>query len=60
MERFDVIVVGLGAMGAATVCQLAGRGVRVLGIDQYAPPHAFGFGKPAASYTPAKNLAAMA
>ena len=42
MERFDVIVIGLGAMGAATVCQLAGRGVRVLGIDQYAPPHAFG------------------
>lgn len=42
MERFDVIVVGLGAMGAATVCQLAGRGVRVLGIDQYAPPHALG------------------
>lgn len=42
MERFDVIVIGLGAMGGATVCQLAGRGVRVLGIDQYAPPHALG------------------
>ena len=42
MECFDVIVIGLGAMGSATVCQLARRGVRVLGIDQYAPPHAFG------------------
>ena len=35
----DVIVVGLGAMGAATLYQLARRGVRVLGIDRFAPPH---------------------
>jgi sarcosine oxidase len=42
METYDVIVLGLGAMGAATACQLAKRGVRVLGLDQYAPPHAFG------------------
>src|ERR1700743_3859734 len=26
-------------MGSATVHQLARRGVRVLGIDRYAPPH---------------------
>ena len=38
----DVIVVGLGAMGAATCRQLAGRGVSVVGIDQYAPPHPWG------------------
>jgi sarcosine oxidase len=38
----DVIVVGLGAMGSATLYQLARRGIRVLGIDQYAPPHTLG------------------
>ncbi len=37
-----MIVVGLGAMGAATCCQLAARGVSVIGIDQYHPPHAHG------------------
>lgn len=31
----DVIVVGLGIMGLATCWQLARRGVRVLGIEQY-------------------------
>ena len=35
----DAIVVGLGAVGAATLCQLALRGARVLGIDRFAPPH---------------------
>ena len=39
---YDVIVVGLGAMGGATACHLAARGAKVLGIDQYAPPHEFG------------------
>jgi sarcosine oxidase len=39
---FDVIVVGLGAMGSATVHQLAKRGHRVLGIDRFVPPHAMG------------------
>lgn len=39
---FDVIVVGLGAMGSAATYQLAKRGARVLGIDQFAPPHQFG------------------
>lgn len=37
--HYDVMVVGLGAMGAATLYQLARRGVRVAGIDRYAPPH---------------------
>ncbi len=36
---FDVIVVGLGAVGSATSWQLARRGARVLGIDRYTPPH---------------------
>src|SRR5665213_3599137 len=42
MERFDVVVCGLGAMGSATLYQLAKRGLRVLGIDRYAPPHDLG------------------
>ena len=41
-SAYDVIVVGLGAFGAATAYQLARTGARVLGIDQYAPPHARG------------------
>ena len=36
---YDVVVLGLGAMGAAATYQLARRGARVLGIDRYAPPH---------------------
>jgi|GEM_PF-80576 len=35
----DVIVVGLGAAGSATLHQLARRGARVLGIDRHHPPH---------------------
>ena len=35
---YDVIVIGLGAMGSATIYQLAQRGVRVMGIDRYHPP----------------------
>jgi sarcosine oxidase len=42
VSTFDVVVCGLGAMGSATVYQLAKRGLRVLGIDSYAPPHALG------------------
>jgi len=41
-EKFDCVVVGLGAMGAATLYQLAKRGQKVLGIDRYSPPHIFG------------------
>lgn len=36
---FDVVVLGLGAMGAATLYQLAKRGIKVAGIDRFAPPH---------------------
>jgi sarcosine oxidase len=39
---YDVIVIGLGAMGSATAYQLARRGVHVLGLDRFTPPHAFG------------------
>ena len=41
-ERWDVIVTGLGAMGSAAVRELARRGLRVLGLDRYAPPHTLG------------------
>jgi len=42
MNRFETIVLGLGAMGSATACHLARRGNRVLGLDRHSPPHAFG------------------
>ncbi len=38
----DVVIVGLGAMGSATLWQLARRGASVLGIDRHDPPHPFG------------------
>jgi len=41
-KLFDVGVVGLGAMGSAAAFQLAKKGQRVLGIDQFSPPHVFG------------------
>ena len=38
-DSYDVVVVGLGAMGSAALYSLARRGVRVIGIDRFAPPH---------------------
>lgn len=40
--HFDVIVAGVGAMGAAACWHLARRGVRVLGLEQFELPHARG------------------
>ena len=37
--EFDVIVIGLGASGGASLYHLARAGLRVLGIDRFAPPH---------------------
>jgi sarcosine oxidase len=37
--QWDAVVVGLGAMGSATLWRLAERGVRALGVDRFAPPH---------------------
>jgi sarcosine oxidase len=39
VTRFDVIVVGLGAMGSAAAYQLAAGGRSVLGIEQFGPAH---------------------
>lgn len=41
-DSFDVIVVGLGAMGSATAWHLARRGRRVLGLEQFSAGHARG------------------
>lgn len=39
---FDAIVVGLGAMGSATLYQLSRQTPNVLGLDQFNPPHTLG------------------
>ncbi|WP_077919792.1 N-methyl-L-tryptophan oxidase [Spirosoma sp. 209] len=39
---FDAIVVGLGAMGSAALYQLSAHTPRVLGFDQFSPPHTMG------------------
>jgi sarcosine oxidase len=41
-QRYDVIVVGIGGMGAATAWQLARRGKRVLGLERFNIGHAMG------------------
>jgi sarcosine oxidase len=44
MDTFstDFAVIGLGAVGAATLYQLAKRGAKVVGIDRHLTPHPFG------------------
>jgi sarcosine oxidase len=39
---YEVIIVGLGAMGSSAAYHLAQRGLRVLGLDRFHPPHNFG------------------
>ncbi|MCS7006006.1 MAG: N-methyl-L-tryptophan oxidase [Thermoleophilia bacterium] len=39
MERYDVVVVGVGAMGSAALYHLARRGKRALGIERFDVPH---------------------
>jgi sarcosine oxidase len=41
-NRFDVIVVGVGAMGSSTAYYLARRGKRVLGLERFDIPHDMG------------------
>lgn len=41
-NHYDVIVIGVGGMGSATVCELAERGKKVLGIDRYDIPNTMG------------------
>ena len=35
MDRFDVVVVGVGGMGSAALYHLARRGKRVLGLERF-------------------------
>lgn len=38
-DTFDAIVLGLGGVGSAAACHLAGRRRRTLGIEQFQPAH---------------------
>lgn len=40
--RYDVIVIGVGAMGSSACMHLAQRGARVLGLEQFGIPHDLG------------------
>ncbi len=42
MNHYDVIVIGVGGMGSATVHQLAKRGKSVLGLERFDIPHTMG------------------
>lgn len=42
MPAYDFAIVGLGAMGSASLYHLAKTGARVIGIDRFAPPHVQG------------------
>lgn len=39
MSAYDVAIIGVGAMGSAAARQLAARGSRVLGLEQFSPGH---------------------
>jgi sarcosine oxidase len=49
---YDVIVLGVGAMGSATVYQLGRRGKRVLGLERDELPHAMGPPRPQPHHRP--------
>lgn len=42
MTKYDVAIIGLGAMGSAVSWQLARRGARIAAFDRLAPPHTAG------------------
>jgi sarcosine oxidase len=41
-STYDVAVIGIGTMGSFACCELARRGVRVIGFDRFVPPHGRG------------------
>jgi sarcosine oxidase len=41
-NAFDIAVIGLGAIGASCLWHLSKSGKKVLGIDQFSPPHTMG------------------
>lgn len=42
MAGYDAIVLGVGGMGSATLCHLARRGLRVLGLERFDLVHEYG------------------
>lgn len=42
MRKYDLIVIGTGSMGASACYHASKQGFKVLGIDQFKPPHSFG------------------
>lgn len=40
--KYDVVVIGLGAVGSATLFQLSKTGQKILGMDRFDPPHTLG------------------
>ncbi|HVZ57306.1 MAG TPA: N-methyl-L-tryptophan oxidase [Chitinophagaceae bacterium] len=40
--EFDIIILGMGAMGSAAAAHLASRGLRLVGVDRFTPPHTLG------------------
>jgi len=41
-QSYDVAVIGIGTMGSFACCELARRGLRVVGFDRFVPPHGRG------------------
>ncbi|OOG70743.1 N-methyl-L-tryptophan oxidase [Algoriphagus sp. A40] len=40
--KFDIVVIGIGAVGSSALYQLSKSGKKILGIDRFEPPHTFG------------------
>ena len=38
-QRYNVVIAGLGAMGSSAAYHLARSGLKILGLDRFAPPH---------------------
>ncbi|MCU0401633.1 MAG: N-methyl-L-tryptophan oxidase [Algoriphagus sp.] len=41
-HSYDIAVIGLGAVGSATLYQLSKAGKKVIGLDRFTPPHTLG------------------
>jgi len=41
-KRYDVAIIGLGTMGSFAAVELARRGLSVIGMDRFTPPHGRG------------------
>ncbi|TVP53491.1 MAG: FAD-dependent oxidoreductase, partial [Mongoliibacter sp.] len=41
-KTYDIAVIGLGALGSSALWHLSKSGKRIVGIDQFSPPHEMG------------------